>query len=119
MQSVTSNAVADSYVITEVYSYSTNKLVVVKPKNIDIYIFYFYGAKITDFENAISNLGITTQKVQTGFVSRRDSRNSYVFPCTVVLSTIGTVGAWYASGGIEYTLGINDIIYGQMVICKN
>ena len=118
MQSVSSDAVAKSLSIEKVYTYSS-KLIVTKPKNIDMYIFTLYGATVNRIGNAINELGITTQNVQVCLVSRRDVNNNNVYPCTVVLNTNGTVGAWYAVNGAEWTIASNDILYGQFIIYKN
>lgn len=118
MQSVTSNAVAESLSIEKVYTYSS-KLIVTKPKNINMYIFTLYGATVNRIGNAINELGITTQNVQVCLVSRRDVNNNNVYPCSLVLNTNGTIGAWYAMNGAEWTLASNDILYGQFIIYKN
>ena len=118
MNSVTSNAVVKSFEITTVYN-PNNRIIVVKPKDIELFVFTFYGCTITEMAGAISTLGISTQNLQVCFVSRRTSANTDVHPCTVILSTNGTLAAWYESGGVEYTLGTNDKIFGQMIVYKN
>lgn len=116
LHAVTSNAVAESLKAENVYT-EGNKVFVTRVGG--VYIFTLQGCTLAQIETAISSLGITTQKVQLAVMSRRDSSNNNVYPCTTIFNVNGTVQSWFCNAGIEHQLSNTDIVYGQMIIYSN